>query len=476
MSSTLLTLTRAARLVGISRAALQKKIKSGDLPTFEGMVRADDLTRVYPDTRLEDTTVFERLARIKDEAYTRRVRERILPDANVLAARLSALTREHARTSDELTRYRQLLARVVERLDGAGGGEVRAWLEQELAQVAPAAAAPSLSARDSLLRLVTAHVRMQQSGREFLVEGADTLLDAALRAGIAVDYGCHDASCGRCRAHVVAGEVKATRAWTADGALAPDECLMCCHTAVTDVVLAAPEARTPSDVPLQHVSAWVQAMRRPRDDLMLLGLDTGRTERLRFLAGQSITLAVGDMLAGDYAIASCPCESGTLQFHIRHDASDAFAEHLFNAMRYGDAVTLHGPHGDFVLPSEAAGPIVCLAWETGFAPTKSLIEHALAAETAESVRLYWAAGSEEGLYLRNLCRAWADALDDFTFEPLVVAPDEVAKTLTPLLQREASLKDAYVYVAGPPAFIDQAGDALRAAGVPPTQVRALAVA
>lgn len=471
--SSLLTLTRAARLVGISRGALQKKIKSGQLPTFEGMVRAEDLTRVYPDTRLEDSTVFERLARIKDEAYTRRVREHILPDANVLAARLSVLTREHARVSDELGRYRQLLGRVVERLAGIStAGELRAWLEHELAQALPAAPAPTLSARDSLLRLVTAHVRMQPSGHEFLVEGADTLLDAALRFGIAVDYGCHDASCGRCRARVVSGEVKATRST----ASTPGECLMCCHTAVTDVVLVAPEAHTPKDVPLQHVTAWVQTMRRPRADLMVLGIDTGRAERLRFLAGQSVTLASGETLTGEYAIASCPCESGTLQFHIRHDPADPFAEHLFNTMRYGDSVTLHGPRGDFVLPSEAAGPIVCLAWETGFAPTKSLIEHALAAETAESVRLYWAAGSEEGLYLRNLCRAWADALDDFVFEPLVTSLDAVGKAFAPLLQREPSLKESHIYVAGPPAFIEQAGAVLHAAGVSPPQLRVLTVA
>ena len=472
--ASLLTLTRAARLVGISRAALQKKIKSGELPTFEGMVRAEDLTRVYPDTRLEDTTVFERLARIKDEAYTRRVRERILPDANVLAARLSALTREHVRISDELRHYRELLARTIERLDAGGDATVlSAWLAQEMTKLAPPV--PVLSARDSLLRLVTAYVRMQPSGREFLVEGADTLLDAALRAGVAVDYGCHDASCGRCRARVVAGEVKATRPAKINGG-ASDECLMCCHTAVTDVVLAAAEATTPRDVPLQHLPAWVQGMRRPRADLMVLGLDTGRTERLRFLAGQTVTLAVGDTLTGEYAIASCPCESGTLQFHIRDDRADPFAEHLFNTMRYGDAVTLHGPHGDFVLPSAAAGPIVCLAWETGFAPVKSLIEHALAAETAESVRLYWAAASEDGLYQRNLCRAWADALDDFVFEPLVASADDVTRHLPALLRRETNLKEAHIYIAGPSVFIDQANNALGTLGVPRSQVRALTVA
>ena len=33
-----LTLSRAAHLLGISRVALQKRIREGDLPSFDGMV------------------------------------------------------------------------------------------------------------------------------------------------------------------------------------------------------------------------------------------------------------------------------------------------------------------------------------------------------------------------------------------------------------------------------------------------------
>ena len=42
----LLTLSRAAKLVGISRGALQQRMKDGDLPTFEGKIAASDLVRL----------------------------------------------------------------------------------------------------------------------------------------------------------------------------------------------------------------------------------------------------------------------------------------------------------------------------------------------------------------------------------------------------------------------------------------------
>ena len=49
----LLTVSRAARLVGVSRGTLQQQIQDGVLPSFEGMLDIDDLTRAYPQVQLE---------------------------------------------------------------------------------------------------------------------------------------------------------------------------------------------------------------------------------------------------------------------------------------------------------------------------------------------------------------------------------------------------------------------------------------
>ena len=69
-----LTLSRAARLVGVRRGALQSKIRTGELAAFEGMVSEEDLMRAYPEARLEDNTVLERLEAIKEAAFARRPR------------------------------------------------------------------------------------------------------------------------------------------------------------------------------------------------------------------------------------------------------------------------------------------------------------------------------------------------------------------------------------------------------------------
>ncbi len=81
----LLSLSRAARLVGKSRVALQQQIRSGALPSFDGMVTTADLLRLYPDIRLEEDGGFEQVMQIKTHAFGKRVRERMLPSQEILS-------------------------------------------------------------------------------------------------------------------------------------------------------------------------------------------------------------------------------------------------------------------------------------------------------------------------------------------------------------------------------------------------------
>jgi CDP-4-dehydro-6-deoxyglucose reductase len=485
----LLTLSRAARLVGVTRGALQKKIKDGELSTFEGMVRAQDLLRVYPQARLEDDTLFEHLTQLKEGAFARRLRERILPDPEVLAVRLAELGRELATVRAELARYRTMAYGLDERLAALVPGVpdvLRPALEALHRQLRDTLeSAPEdgehhvLAVRDSFMRVMVAHVLVLPSHREFFVEGSDTLLEAALRAGLALNYGCSNGNCGLCKARLVSGQAKKVRnhdyvlteAEKARGTL-----LMCCHTAVTDCVIEAEEAGGAYDIPLQQIATRVKAIERLGPETALLHLQTPRTRRLRFLAGQYVTLQAGDGPAVDYPVASCPCDDRNLQFHVTRAPDNAFAARVFGDLKSGDTVNLLGPRGEFVLRSSTPHTLVFIAWDTGFAPIKSLIEHAMALDVAETLHLYWLASPGRGHYLDNLCRSWSDALDNFHYTPLVLAEDaatdsaQVAGALGAVFEDHPALRDCEVYVAGSATLLDAARAALLAKGLPPEQL------
>ena len=95
----LITLSRAARLVGVKRGALQKKIRQGELRTFEGELLMADLLQAYPQTEVEDTTMLERVEHIMENAVNKVVRpaKDDPPNTDTLAARILALGQELAR-------------------------------------------------------------------------------------------------------------------------------------------------------------------------------------------------------------------------------------------------------------------------------------------------------------------------------------------------------------------------------------------
>ncbi|MBU1666293.1 MAG: ferredoxin, partial [Gammaproteobacteria bacterium] len=139
-----LPLSRVARLVGVSRSAIQRMIHDGELATFDGTVDMNELLRVFPDVQWEDDGEFKRVEEIKAKAFSRRVMERTLPDKEVLAERLYEMGKEYAAAKTLLLHYDEVLRFLDDKLDDvaeAGVGkqsvqqsivDLKQWLRQEL--------------------------------------------------------------------------------------------------------------------------------------------------------------------------------------------------------------------------------------------------------------------------------------------------------------------------------------------------------
>jgi len=474
-----LSLARAASLVGVHRSTLQKMVGEGRLATDEGMVSVEELRRAFPLADLEGSGAIEWVNRIKEEAFGRRVRERMLPSQEVLAQRLFAQGLELAEMRRTVQRYHALveeLGRALRESLAGHPGQPRllGLLDDGLGRVLAGEAGDAVADMDDALRVMTPRVEVRPSGREFFVEGHDSLLQSGLKAGLRLSYGCGNGTCGLCRCRVVDGEVQRIRSHDfalSDAERAQGHILMCAYSAVTDLKIETLEAAGPEDIPRQEIVTTVRAVSALDPETRLLHLQTPRSTRLRFLAGQSASLgaatAAGDVHAA-YPIASCPCDDRNLHFHIGRDGADAFAADVFSGrLRVGDPVTLVGPEGAFVLGREEGRPLVFVACDLGFAPIKSLVEYALSADAATSYTVAWLATRPAGHYLANQCRAWAEALDGFAWIP-VANPDAAAgaEELVAAVGAQADLARASVYVAGPDAFARAAEYALVGAGVP----------
>ncbi|GAB4213581.1 MAG: hypothetical protein Fur007_08060 [Rhodoferax sp.] len=482
------TLWRAAQLLGLSRGALQQRVRDGSLPVGDdGLVATAVLQRIYPDVQLEESGLLERVSQIRDEAFGKRVRERLLPSQEVLAQRLFAQSQELADLRRHLQRYHALVVDLQAQINHlrdqhAGDAHWQALAQQVktgLAQALATEPVGPLEVMDDLLNVVTARVTVRPSGHEFAVEGHANLLQAGLHAGLKLNYGCGNGSCGMCKARVIEGRVAPTQHSDyvmSEAERAQGYTLMCCNTAATSTLaLELLEARGPQDIPQQLIVTSVRALAPLGADTLLLHLQTPRSHRLRFLAGQSVQLGASvpglDDAHLDLPLASCPCDDRNLLFFVTRDDGNALAARLFEGhIRPGTAITVNGPNGDFVL-AESNRPLVFAACDEAFAPIKSLIEYALSRDTAPSLSLFWLATRPDGHFLANQCRAWSEALDPFEYE-LVTHTDAAlgARQIAQAMRADLFDIDCDFYLAGPEAFVRTLHDDLRAAGVPESQI------
>jgi CDP-4-dehydro-6-deoxyglucose reductase len=462
----LITLSRAARLVGVKRGALQKKIRDGELRTFEGELLLSDLLHLYPQTQVEDSSMLERVGQIMEQAVNKVMRpadEAV--DSDALAARILALGRELATARREARRLAGVVNGLQRQFDTLSTGDhtaeqafstLRDWFEQALADASQSPDEDDVLATEAFLRVMAAQVRILPSGHEFLIEGSDSILEAGLRGGLALNYGCSNGNCGLCKARVCSGQVKKIRPH--DYVLSEAEkslgyILTCSNTAVTDVVLEADEAFGSQDIPHQEIDIRVKRIERPDDRVVMLQAKTPRTSRLRFLA-------------------SCPCDDMNLQFHVPTVAGNPFSEHLATATRVNDTITIRGPAGDFTLNEDSPHSLAFIAVDAGFAPVKSLIEHAMALDIAEHIHLYWISTAGNTHYLGNLCRSWEDALDNFHYTALKSASGTTVAELLPGIAGSLDSLAAHdCYVCAPAPLLDAIQTYLHDAGLPRSQLR-----
>ena len=470
-----LTLSRAAKLAGVTRSELQETLRQSGLNMFEGKIAIGDLLSLYPEIDLDRDPVFERIKRIKETARPKReYSDGWIPQPDVLLARLKEMQSVLVRTKTALNRGEALFEEISQHLEEISVGAepaTRTRLDALRASLIASRQGPSFKAdaraeifaRDTFLKVLAARVKLTPSGHEYFVEGKESLLDAALRAGLHVDYGCSSGNCGACKCRILSGQ--ATRLREHDYVLSAHEqedgyILACSWTAVTDLVMEAHEAESPAQLPAQEIRATVQRIEHLGPEGALLHLKTPRTHSLRFMSGQTVRLTNEDGASRIYPVASCACDGRHLLFLIRRRVDDDFGQSVLADSITGQMVRIDGPYGDFVLQEDAIVPCVLIAASEGIGYVKSLLEHAIAIDNADWLHVYLVHEPAWGEKVLNLFRSWEDALDNFRLTRLPQQTD--APELYARLQEDhPDLGTCHLYVAGPDRLVGPLARALK---------------
>ena len=198
--------------------------------------------------------------------------------------------------------------------------------------------------------------------------------------------------------------------------------LMCCATPSADLEVAYEPKVAVRAAPPRQRTARVIALDRLSPDVMRIRMAVDG-EPMRFYPGQYINVLLDSGERRAFSFATAPHDKGPLELHVRLIPGGKFTPHVFEGMKVGDVVRFEGPLGIFFLHEDNAKPMIFVAGATGFAPVKSMLEHAFHRGLQRRLHLYWGTRRPADLYLREEVERWAAAHANFTFVPVVSQPE-----------------------------------------------------
>jgi CDP-4-dehydro-6-deoxyglucose reductase len=318
-------------------------------------------------------------------------------------------------------------------------------------------------------------ITLRPSGHAFHAQDGETVLEAALREGYRLPYGCRNGSCGSCKGKVAAGSVDHGK--SQDTALNANEraagmALFCQAQPRSDLIIECREIGVAKDIPVKTLPCRVQSLELVAPDVMRIRLRLPASERLQFLAGQYIDILMRDGTRRSLSLANPPHDDGLLELHLRNYGGP-FSRHVFTQMKEKDILRFEGPLGTFYLREDSIKPAVLVAGGTGFAPIKAIVEHAIHHKLKRPLLLYRGARRAADLYLNELPLAWQREHGISYVPVLSDAIPEDAWSGRRGLVHEAVIADLpdlsghEVYACGAPAMIDAARrDFIAGCGLP----------
>jgi len=178
----------------------------------------------------------------------------------------------------------------------------------------------------------------------------------------------------------------------------------------------------------------------------------------RFLPGQWVNFRFPEGVSRAYTIASAPERPQAVQLCIRRGAGRGGV--ALTTLLAGAAISIDGPHGEFVLPEGDERPVVFLAGDTGIAPVRSIVLHMLATEDPRKVVVLYEPDRKYILYAAD-------------FDPLARSGRivHVSGPIEPLIERNrAVISEAVVMAAGFDPFLERANSALQRVGFDASKV------
>lgn len=218
-------------------------------------------------------------------------------------------------------------------------------------------------------------IEVNSGETSYTCDDNDTLLRAALRAGIAFPYECNVGSCGSCRFEIVEGDVEAL--WDDAPALTPRDLrkglklgCQCRPKSNCKINVRTDSSCRPFFEPLLKTVELVQANDVTHD---LREFRFKAPGKALFKSGQYCLFHLpGVEGPRAFSMSNTPNDEGEWHFLIKRVPGGKGTDYLFDELKSGDKLKLDGPYGLAYFREEFDRDIVCVAGGSGLAPLISI--------------------------------------------------------------------------------------------------------
>ncbi len=319
-------------------------------------------------------------------------------------------------------------------------------------------------------------VSLANSDRSFSAAPGQSVLEAALAAGLNLPHGCKGGNCGACRARLQGGEVRYPNGrplGLGDAEIRDGFILLCQARAVSDLCIETVEIRTPEQAIIKRLPARIERLQAWSHDVLGVYLRLPAAETFTFQAGQYIDVLLPGGRRRSFSIASPPHDSRLLELHVRRVRGGEFTEPLFTGA-VPALLSIEGPLGQFVY-RPASDALLLIGGGTGLAPLKSILRHVVENGLQRRIDLYWGVRSERDLYAHDELEDLARRVPNFSYSAVLSEPGAgwlgrrgwVHDTV---LSEVARLDSVDIYASGPPAMIGAVRRDFAARGADPARL------